>query len=237
MGRYFVGKVFLLEEPLEEADTYVDYAIGNQNQNTPLSLLMQLNEADLTESSRGVIEEALRGRFLSKETLRSNPYIHPEIQDRIAGLIYNAMLSDPSLFSWNAIPNAKQLLKICELVYYEIPSRVYSSNKILSSGQLHWHLRASTTKSGIYGYLREIARGIRPHEDLTEKIDDGLKILRNITTYRFPNDLMAIARIQSEIAMRLDFVPGSYKFYAENLENLFMPGVLAALDEYGVPCR
>jgi hypothetical protein len=237
MGRYFIGRVFVLEKPLEEDNTYIDYVIDSQGLDTPLPLLLQLENSDLTGLSREIVADALRNRFLSVETLRSNPGVHPEIQDRIAREIQDALLIDPRLFAWSGIPKKHQLLAICDLIYNHISKPALNRARIWSAAQLHWHLRRATTREGIPGYLRDVVSGLLPGQDISEKIDDALRILRNITTYRFPREMMIIWRIQAEVAERMGLTPGSYVSYAENLENLFMPGVLAALDEYGVPIQ
>ncbi|MBY5549924.1 hypothetical protein HFO61_24470 [Rhizobium leguminosarum] len=82
-----------------------------------------------------------------------------------------------------------------------------------------------------------MANGVLPHQDVSDKIDEALKIVRNILTYKFPQDLMVIHRIQSELSGRLDITPGDFGYYAESVENMFMPSMLIALEEYGLPTQ
>jgi hypothetical protein len=73
MGKYFVGKVFVLEKPPDDEEFVVDYAVDDQNSDTPLSLLMQLDDKDLTSASKErVAEELKKSRLLTEATLRLN---------------------------------------------------------------------------------------------------------------------------------------------------------------------
>jgi hypothetical protein len=103
---------------------------------------------------------------------------------------------------------------------------------------LAWHLNALGLSGGLPGYLREVSAGILPGQSVSDKIDNALKIVRNIVTFQFPRDLMVLDRIISEVADRLEIGPGpDYSVYAEATENLFLPAPIAALDEYGIPIQ
>jgi hypothetical protein len=48
---------------------------------------------------------------------------------------------------------------------------------------------------------------------------------------------MAIDALQRDVFEREGLKAGNYAFFAEQAENLFMPSVLFALDEYGIPIQ
>jgi hypothetical protein len=48
---------------------------------------------------------------------------------------------------------------------------------------------------------------------------------------------MAIDAIQRDVLTSRDLPAGNYALFAEQSENLFMPSVLFALDEYGIPIQ
>lgn len=86
-------------------------------------------------------------------------------------------------------------------------------------------------------YLRAVAAGALSHQPISDKIDEGLKVVRNIISFQFPRDVMVLDRIVSEIAGRLELVAPNYSIYAEAAENLFLPPAIAALDEYVIPVQ
>lgn len=235
MGRYFIGKIFVLEKPVEESEVIVDYALGNQGPDTPLSLLLQLNDADLSERSRDRVEQALENSFLSEDTIRANSFIHPDVQNRIAKEIVGRMRENPRLFSWRGLPNGDQLQCVSDIIMRHISGVRINRAGISSPEQLIWYIRRVAHRQGLRHLLHEVTAGKQVHQDLNKLLDMALGIVRNVIMFRVPQDLMAISRIQSEVAGRLKLPAGDYGFYAENLENLFLPSVLAALEEYGLP--
>lgn len=238
MGKYFVGKVYVLEKPPEDEEFVVDYAVDQQSTDTPLSLLMQLDEKDLSEGSRErVTEELGKRRILSEATLRLNGKVPVDVQEAIArDLIENE--NREALFSWSGFPKDRQLPETCSLIHKHLSEKMLTDYGIVSGDQLAFHLRAfSQAKEPVRGYLDQIVRGLQPGQSPSEAIDGALKIMRNVISFRFPQDLMVIHNIQRDVFTTLDIRPGDYTVYAEQAEHYFMPSTLAALEEYGVPLQ
>jgi hypothetical protein len=74
----------MLERPPADEEVVVEYPIGEQTEDTPLSLLMQLEEDALSELSLSRVNEIIERSFLSADTLRMNGSVPPEIQNKIA---------------------------------------------------------------------------------------------------------------------------------------------------------
>lgn len=235
MGKYFIGKIHVLEDPIEEAETIVEYALGQQNNSTPLSLLLQLDDDQLTDDSRERIEEALSGVPLARDTVSANSYIQPELQGRIAREIASIMRNDETQLVWSGIPSGHQLKCVCDIIVRNISGPRFSANGISSVDQLVWFLRNFSNPGGLRHLLAEVAAGKREHQSTSQKLDEALRVVRNVLTYRFPQDLMALNRIQADVAKRMRKPVGHYGYYAESLENMFLPPTLAALEEYGLP--
>lgn len=235
MGRYFIGKVFVLEKAPDGADVVVDYPVGSQDADTPLSLIMQLDDEALTEQSRERVVAALKDSFLSENTIRLNGAVGPNVQNKLATEMWKIMQVQHDLFAWRNIPRQFELIACCRLIMDRLSGARLNDLGITSPEQLAWHLRGIGGNGGIAGYLSAIAVGTLPHQDVSERIDGALKIIRNVAGFRFPQDLMVLSRIQLELARRLEVAAGDFSFYAEEVENLFLPGTLAALDEYGLP--
>lgn len=237
MGRYFIGKVFMLEAAPADEETIVEYPVGEQGLDTPLSLIMQLEDGDLTDVSRSRVADALKGSFLSEDTIRLNGSIEPDTQNRLARALFEAMTERPDLYTWSGYPKKVQLIAVAELVMDYLSGPTLQNLGISSAKQLHWHLSRLSQDGGLRAYLSDVANGVLPGQDVSTKIDEALKIARNIVSYRFPQDLMVVHNIQLEVASMLDLVAGDYSVYADAANHLFLPATIAALDEYGVPLQ
>lgn len=237
MGRYFIGKVFMLETAPDDEETVVEYPVGEQGLETPLPLIMQLEDGDLTDLSRSRVADALKDSFLSEDTIRLNGSIEPDAQNRLARALYGAMEERPDLYTWRGYPKKAQLIAVAELVMDYLSGPKMQNLGVSSASQLHWHLTRLSQDGGLKAYLLDVANGVLPGQDVSAKIDEALKITRNIVSYSFPQDLMVVHNIQLEVAGMLDLVPGDYSVYAEAANHLFLPATIAALDEYGVPLQ
>lgn len=237
MGTYFVGKVFMLEKPPADDEVVVEYSIGEQTLDTPLSLLLQLEEEALSELSLARVAEAIENSFLSADTLRLNGSVSPDIQNRIAKGVYGRLASKETSLIWRGFPEHFQLIAVCEIIVDQLSGPRLNDLGIRSGKQLAWHLSTLSQSAGLVGYLRAIAVGVLPGQSVSDKIDEGLKIVRNIVSFQFPRDLMVLDRIISEVAGRLETATPDYSVYAEAAENLFLAPAIAALDEYGIPVQ
>jgi len=238
MGKYFVGKVFVLERPPPDEEVIVEYPVGQQSEDTPLSLLLQLDEDALSEASLLRVNEVIERSFLSADTLRMNGSVPPDVQNRIALSVHKNLSSGDGLLLWQGFPKWPQLVAVCDIIVDELSGPKLNDLGIRSGRMLAWHLNAFGLAGGLPGYLSEIASGVLPGQSVSERIDNALKIIRNVVTFQFSRDLMVLDRIVAEMADRLEIKPGpNYGVYAEAAEHLFLPASIAALDEYGIPIQ
>lgn len=237
MGRYFIGKVYMLEKPPADEETVVEYPVGGQDLETPLSLIMQLNDEDLTDLSRSRVADALKNSFLSEDTIRLNGSVDPSVQNAIARDLYEKIQEKPDLYLWRGYPKKAQFLAVADLIIDYLSGPRMQDLGINSSSQLHWHMSRLGQPGNLRTYLADVAAGVLPHQDLSAKIDEALKITRNVVGYSFPQDLMVVHNIQAEVAAILEVAPGDYTVYAEAANHLFLPEMVAALEEYGIPLQ
>jgi hypothetical protein len=200
-------------------------------------LLLQLDEQELSELSQSRVNEAIEGSFLSADTLRMNASVPPDTQNRIALNVHERLVSGEVSLLWRGFPSNAQLVAVCDIIVNELSGPRLNDLGIKSGKQLAWHLNSLSRSTGLVGYLGAIAAGVLPGQSVSDKIDEALKIIRNIMTYQFPRDLMVLDRIISEVANRLELVRTDYSAYAEAAENTFLPATIAALDEYGIPIQ
>ncbi|MBY3296224.1 DEAD/DEAH box helicase [Rhizobium laguerreae] len=235
MRRYFVGKVFVLEEQPEPDTCVIDVAVGTQSETTPLSLLLDLDEDDLTPVSKTRVESATRESPLSMETLRANRRVPIDKQYHV----YDAIWHDTSLLgrplAWQGVPDAKQLLAVCNLIFNHLDSAILKGYQIFSGEQLQAKLYSIEHCTNLREVIDDFVLHRRATDSVSDAVELSLRFLRKYVGYTFPQSLMAISHIQSDVSRKIGQEPGNYEFYAAKVESLFMERGLFALDEYGIP--
>lgn len=64
-----------------------------------------------------------------------------------------------------------------------------------------------------------------------------MDFIRQWAGYTFPRLLMVLERVQARVADGFGEHGGSYGFFAAQVESLFRPRALVALEEYGLPIQ
>jgi hypothetical protein len=237
MREYFIGRVFVLESAPGDETFSVEFPIGTQGPDTPLSLLLELDEKDLTPLSRERVRSVFEQSTLSPETLRANRHTPVEVQERIARQILDDLVQYEDALTWVGIPSGPELQNVCDLIFDHLEGNLLRDYQVFSAGSLAWHLNALRTEQDLTAYIAALIKGQLEGGTPSDAVERGLKFIRNVVCQRFPRDLMVIDAIQSEIFTKQGIKPGSYALFAEQAENLFMPSAVFALDEYGVPIQ
>ncbi|EFB72048.1 MULTISPECIES: DEAD/DEAH box helicase [Providencia] len=236
MNKYFIGKVFMLEAPPLEQGLTVEYPIGHQDENSPMGLLMQLENEYLTDISRGRLQDVYANPVLSPTTLIENRHVPIERQVEVAETIIHDLQSNSNLLDWKGIPEPSQLNYLCELVY-NLEGGNLMDYGISSSLQLVWHINELRTQKNLPAYLSDAVKNRRQEHTPSEAINLRLKFIRNMVCFRLPRDIMAVNNIQADVLAKKGVEPGDFRFFAEQLENMFLDPLLTALDEYGIPTQ
>ncbi|MGV4200179.1 DEAD/DEAH box helicase [Citrobacter murliniae] len=236
MNKYFIGKVFMLEAPPIEQGLTVEYPIGHQDENSPMGLLMQLENEYLTDISRNRLQDAYANPVLSPSTLIENRHVPIDRQVEVAETIIRDLLPSSKLLDWKGIPEPNQLHYLCELVY-SLEGGNLMDYGISSSSQLVWHINELRTQKNLPAYLRDAVENRRQEHTPSEAINLRLKFIRNMVCFRLPRDIMAVNNIQADVLAERGIEPGDFSFFAEQLENMFLDPLLTALDEYGIPTQ
>lgn len=80
MFRHFIGHVYILSPPPPPKLPFVDVPVYTQGPNTPESLLINIDQDDLSEESLDRIRPIIDQKDLSLETLRINKTVEPRQQ-------------------------------------------------------------------------------------------------------------------------------------------------------------
>jgi DEAD/DEAH box helicase len=237
MNQYFVGRVFVLEAPPDDQSFTVEFPLGVQSADTPMSLLLDLPAEDLQPLSQRRVEDLFARSSLSPATLRANRHVPWEVQEAIAGEIRARLPEIQPLLGWTQPPTGAQLEGVCDLIFRFLNKRALQEYHIQSGAHLAWHLNALRMGGDLSAYVKTCVASRHPNDSPSDAVETALRLVRNVICQRFPRDLMAIDALQRDVLGGAGLHTGKYAFFAEQAENLFMPSVLFALDEYGIPLQ
>lgn len=236
MFRHFVGKVYLFNQPPQEELPFVDFPIFSQGPDTPESLLIQLDDADLTPSSAQRLAPVLDQEVLSLAVIRQNSGIDPTVQIDIAKRLEHLSRRQAEVYLWTGIPNWQELLAACESIW-EL-SGGHSKSGVFSAAMLafkiHQLKQNPDIKTRVYA---ELDPGQFSAKSPNEAVERVLEFDRNWAGFHFPTALMSLSRIQHEVFQRRFGVNGDYSFFAARVEALFQGQVAVTLEEYGLPIQ
>ena len=237
MFEHFVGHVYLFDEPPTEELPFVDFPLFTQKPDAPDSLLVQMEEEDLSQPSRDRMREYYEERVLPISVLRDNSSIDPEAQIALA----RHLLDTPSiwpLLRWTQTPNGPELKAVCNLIWTFFVNSARSGG-VFSGAQLAtkvWHLlyTPDMAKRVLEEFNQPAKYAAKTPDVAVERV---LEFERNWAGFELPRYLMAVSRIQRAVFRSLKLSFGDYSFFASQVECSFRNPVVAALDEYGVPVQ
>jgi hypothetical protein len=236
MFQHFVGHVYIFHEPPAEELPFVDVPAFSQPDSAPESLLMQLQQEDLSDKSRDRMTQLSNESELEIDILRSGTGIDPRAQNRLACEIRsNAGIYWP-LLSWVGFPNWDQLEAVSKLIWEYLVSDKRMRAGVGSGRQLAFKIDRFRRTKGADGLLKaELLQ--RTAESPDEVVEEVIDFLRSWCSFAFPRYLLAVNRIQHAVFLKMNRHPGDYVAFATQVENWFLPPALMALDEYGVPIQ
>ena len=236
MFQHFIGRVFMFHQPPVEELPLVDFPLFSQPEDVPETLLMQMDNEDLSERSKERIKDLNENGILSLSTIKANSNIDPQSQINLAIHIKNnARMLYPDM-RWNKFPTAQQLKITCTLIWDFLVDSVRMGN-VSSGAQLSFKLNRLRAVKDIKNLIEiEIGNATEP-EKVNDAIENTLEFVRFWAQYNYPKYLMAVNRIQQEIFSQYKVTPGDYSFFATEIECLFTNSLFVALDEYGIPLQ
>ena len=234
MFRHFVGTVHVFHDPPERDLLNVDIPAFSQGEKASDSLLVQLDEDDLTPEAAERVDRIRRQRELSFETIRANRHIEPSLQVETARILRRSPAAWYSLLRWQAEPTGDQLYRTCELLF-ETLLRGVGRDTVRSGRQLGLLLSRLRQIRSPSAFVRSRAADTSGRGEPGERIEEALDFLRTWASFHVPRGLAALERIQAEVFGSMGLRPGTYGPFVARLESLFLPQPIAALDEYGLP--
>lgn len=237
MFQHFVGKVYLFNEPPQEELPFVDFPLFTQGSNTPESLLIQLDEEDLKQSSKNRLGDVLQQMILPLDIIRHNSTIDPKKQVELAEVLATMPKANAQKLLWRGFPNWEQLSFTCDVIWKYIHSGNPKSG-VFSSKQLAFKSFALMRNPEIKGRIEsELEPGKYAAKTIDEAVERVFEFDRNWAGFELPRLLMALSRIQNYVFDRRLQAVGDYSVFATKLETLFRNPICIALEEFGLPIQ
>jgi hypothetical protein len=117
MKQHFVGHVFVLNYEPQTELPLVDVPAFTQPDDAPESLLIQIEQKDLSEHSLEKLKYLYSQDILPMEVMRSNSGIDPAQQLNLATEITSNIAKYHAELGWFGFPNLQQLYSVCSLIF------------------------------------------------------------------------------------------------------------------------
>lgn len=235
MFQHFIGEVYLLSPPPQEVLPFVDIPVFSQGPDTPESLLLNLDDEDLSDVSRQRISQFLDQNDISIDTLKTNKSIPLQSQLRLAGALHKYYYKWIDKLIWQGYPDYEQLLFICDIIWAFFDGKNIGNKVIKSPKQLAFKIRQLSKRIPIKTMIEEDLN-FDPNYTADSVITKILDFRRLWANFHFPRMLRAIELIVNDVQKKRG---GSeyceYSNYAVLVENFFDNPSLVALEEYGLP--
>ena len=235
MFQHFIGRVFVLDPPPEYQLDIVDIPVFTQGEETPLGLLMQVDDEDLSGRSKERLRTVVEQDELPMAVLRENAHIDPNDQVEVARRVRVEANELHSLVAWSGFPKWEQLKKTCEIIFEGFIKR--PANGVFSGPQLAFRLGEMRRVDSVQEFINSILERDQQVNTADEAVEAAFLFQRNWASFAFPRYLRALDLIQREVFSRLNMGTGDYSVYGFQVENLFLPPEIPALEEYGVPIQ
>lgn len=215
----------------------MDIPLVTQTASAPDSLLIQLDNADLSEVARERLKPLFEQQYLPVPVIRANRGIDPQAQVNLAQVLSESAADFWPGLSWTSTPTGEQLRTVCRVIWEHLVPETARQHGVTSARQLAFKLNRLRAIVDVARLIQEELDGQRGEKNPDAAVEETLDFLRYWAGYHFPRYLMALSRIQHVVFVDADLPPGEYSAFSTQVEHLFAPGGIAALDEYGVPLQ
>ncbi len=236
---HLTGNIYNFNRPPEKEKVTIDIPFFEQN---PISdeVLINLDVNEIrdsnSEQNRYVqgIPESIKDIFKKNGvSIRGQHGILTELMN----------LSNTSLICWSGFPNKDQLKYILELSWKYLikpgeTTTPMTTDKLATVTSIYTQNKSvNMLISKNYDYYRKLAINSKKSnaDILDEAIKDSFQILRHWIEYKVPKWLSVVHVLQKYVCAERSIAHGDYLYYANILENSFLPPNLSLLLEYGIP--
>jgi rhodanese-related sulfurtransferase len=233
MRKHFVGHVFVLNYEPQPELPLVDFPAFTQPDDAPESLLIQIEQKDLSEHSIEKLRYLYGQDILPMEVMRSNSGMEPAHQLNLATeLASNVAKYHPEL-GWSGFPSMTQLHTVCSLIFVYLMGGK-GRDGIGNANHLYMKMKTLVQKKTVSA-LAEAELAYQKDASPSEALETVLKFVRQWGEFQFPRYLAALDNIQRSVFEKAGRKPGDYSVFGASVKRLFMPLAATVLEEYGLP--
>jgi len=236
MFQHFIGRVFMFHEPPADELPFVDVPVLSQPDDIPESLLVQMDDEDLSPTSRDRLSDISAEGSLDMSVIRQSRGIDPRAQISLAEELARRPQFYWNILNWKRWPESAQLYGVCGLVWTHFVGDNRRRAGVSSGNQLAFTIGRFRALGSPSELLRE-RLAVEEQQSADEIVEETMEWLRQWANFSFPRYLMAVDRIQRAVFRRRKLDPGDFSFFAGQVENWFLDPATMALDEYGIPIQ
>ena len=235
MFEHFVGRVYLFDPPPEAELPFVDIPMYTQNDSASESLLVQMDQGDLSEQAKNKMMPIFEQSILEIEVIRESVGISPAAQIELAKELRNRMRQYQPLLVWRRIPRYEQLELVCILIWRYLVEASGRMHGVSSGSQLAFKVNQLRKYKEVKFLIQQEMRG--SDMDPNKAVEGVLEFVRNWAGFHFPRYLACVDRIQKAVFGKAGGPVGDYSYFGSQVENLFVDPTFIALEEYGLPLQ
>ncbi len=233
MKQHFVGHVFVLNHNPQLELPLVDVPVFTQPDDAPESLLIQIEQKDLSEHSLEKLKYLYGQDILPMEVMRSNSGMDPRQQLNLAFKITSNIAEYHAALYWSGFPSHQQLHTVCSLIFDYLMGEK-GKDGIGNTNHLYMKMKTLYEKKTVSAL---VAAELDYNKNATpsEALETVLKFVRQWGEFHFPRYLTSLDKIQKSVFERAGKKPGDYSVFGSSVKRLFMPPSATVLEEYGLP--
>lgn len=236
MFRYFVGKVFMLNEQPDDQLPFIDIPVLTAPEDIPITLALDLPEHNLSEYTKEQLKKLHAQDYLDVSVIRRNPSVPADFQIGAAKEIDENIKNMVPLLTWTQNPSSLQLQKVCSIIFEKLLDNT-GQYDIVSAKQLNYKIRElqHNMPNGIFTLIDNAMKNKKNCKDANDAVNKTLSFLRNWGEFNFPRLLNTLDDIQKYVFAKHKISPGDYSFFSEQVKHWFLPPAATLLEEYGIP--
>ena len=239
MLRHFIGRVFMFKDPPTKDLPFVDVPIFTQKKETSPSILINIDEEDLSNDSKNKLKPYAEQEYLPVQVLRANSYIDLGCQIRLATDISQNLTTFHDRLYWVGIPTDEQLNYVCNVFWKYFVTKGGRVYGVSSGDQLYFRIKTYRNAKDIRTFIQCNIKNNKdnPKESIDDIIDLSLGFQRYWINFELPRYLRSLCNIANAIFEKNDMKLCNYLPFALLVENYFQSPYMAPFDEYGLPMQ
>lgn len=236
MFKHFVGNIYLKDVySFQESLPIVDIPVLGEQKDMPETLLLGIEESDLSEAAKERLKYLHAQQILPYEIIKKHNSIPSQQLLECADKIRTSPHSYYNLLCWTNLPNKDQIDCASELIFsFLCPAR--KGNGAVSSKQLAYRLKSLQSASNFASFIKDQIKNATL-DNVDEEIEGCLKFVRNWCDFVLPTSLKALNDIQNHVFASYKLKPGDYSYYIQRIRNYFDKTFASAFEELGLPIQ